>query len=186
MTRPSFAMTIGALRSDAAPDDVEVADLLAEIEHLHQGDDDEPDARGRWGYCSGCREPWPCAAWEYGEQLGLEFLVRGSARVARHARSVLDRLAGEQTPPVAAPGSGRWSYGVLGAGDGTISRYQGTWGQAIPREELLRLRYPPDGDRDRWVRDGPPGHREVAPFTAPVDWSDSDVVAYFWAGMPDV
>jgi hypothetical protein len=32
--------------------------------------------------------------------------------------------------------------------------------------ELQRLRYPPNGDRAAWVRDGPPGHVNYAPGQA--------------------
>lgn len=34
---------------------------------------------------------------------------------------------------------------------------------------LLRRRYPPDGDVERWVREGPPGH--VNHGGGPVEWA---------------
>lgn len=101
MTRPSFTPTITALRTadprfpwvGPAPDEAEVADLLAEIQQLHQGSADDPDPRGRYGRCTGCLGPWPCEAWAYGEQLALQYLGRAADRVAAHARTVLDQLA---------------------------------------------------------------------------------------------
>lgn len=38
--------------------------------------------------------------------------------------------------------------------------------------ELQKLRYPPDGDVERWVREGPPGH--VNYEGGPVEWSPGD------------
>lgn len=101
MTRPSFATTVAALRTvdprfpwvGPTADEAEVADLLAELEDLHQGAHDDPDRFGRYGRCSGCLDPWPCAAWRYGEQLALQWLGRACDRVWAHAAAVL------ATPP---------------------------------------------------------------------------------------
>lgn len=36
-------------------------------------------------------------------------------------------------------------------------------------DEMMRRRYPPDGDVERWVREGPPGH--VNHVGGPVEWA---------------
>lgn len=101
MTRPSFALTIAALRTTDArfdwvrptPEEAELADLLAELEQHHQGGNDEPDDRGRYGRCTGCLEPWPCAAWDYGEELGLLYAIRACKRIWAHAQHALEAPA---------------------------------------------------------------------------------------------
>lgn len=97
MSRPSFATTIAALRCTdrrfdwVRPTDEEddIATVLEAIEELHQGAADEPDHRGRYGRCSGCRELWPCPEWRRGEQLALEWLGRGADRYLAHAQQAM-------------------------------------------------------------------------------------------------
>jgi hypothetical protein len=97
VSRPSFASTITALRySDARfpwvrPTDEEddIAAVLEAIEELHQGAADEPDQRGRYGRCTGCRQPWPCPEWIRGEQLAVLWLGRGAERYLRHAQQAM-------------------------------------------------------------------------------------------------
>jgi hypothetical protein len=99
MSRPSFATTIAALRTTdrrfpwvgPTDEETEVADVLAELEELHQPGTDEPDARGRYGRCTGCRNPWPCEGWQFGEQLALQWLGRAADRVTAHALAAWDR-----------------------------------------------------------------------------------------------
>lgn len=95
--KPSFASTVHALTLldqryvwvEATPDEAEVASVLAEIEELHQGSTDLPDERGRYGRCRGCLESWPCAAWNYGDQLAVQWLGRAADRVYAHAQGVM-------------------------------------------------------------------------------------------------
>jgi hypothetical protein len=91
LSRPSFVFTVAALRTSdrrfpwvgPTPDEAEVADVLEELEQLHQPTADTPDPRGRYGRCTGCLNPWPCAAWTYGDQLAVQWLGRASDRVTR-------------------------------------------------------------------------------------------------------
>lgn len=101
MSRPSFAATISALRTTdprfpwvgPTEDESEVASVLEEIAEHHVGSADEPDARGGYGRCTGCKDPWPCASWAYGEELALQWLGRAANRVWMHAQPVLEQLA---------------------------------------------------------------------------------------------
>lgn len=103
--RPSLLETANALRTVDArfpwvgptPDEAEVADVLTEIHELHQGAADEPDARGQYGRCTGCREMWPCAAWLYGEQLAVQWLGRAAQRVYEDAKTRLDKPSDRRT-----------------------------------------------------------------------------------------
>ena len=98
MTRPSFTSTVAALRTthprsqwvQPTDDEAEVADVLAELEELHQPTDDHPDRDGHYGTCSGCAALWPCDAWNYGEQLAIQYLGRAADRVYAHAHTALD------------------------------------------------------------------------------------------------
>lgn len=100
MSRPSFDVTIAALRTTdpsfpwvgPTEDEAEVASVLEEIAAYHQGSDEELDATGGYGRCA-CREPWPCPAWAYGEELALQWLGRAANRVWMHAQPVLEQLA---------------------------------------------------------------------------------------------
>jgi hypothetical protein len=101
VTRPSFASTITALRTtdrrfpwvQPTADEAEVADVLEELEQLHQPSADTPDQRGRFGRCAGCLHPWPCDAWQYGDQLAVQWLGRATERVASRARQAMGRSA---------------------------------------------------------------------------------------------
>ena len=101
MTRPSFATTIAALRTTdrRAPHtgptayEADAADALEVLQEFHTGTADQPDTHDRWGRCSTCDTPWPCEAWQWGEQLALQSLGRAQDRVAAHARTVLDQTA---------------------------------------------------------------------------------------------
>jgi hypothetical protein len=97
MSRPSFAATIAALSCtdgrfpwvQPADEEADIAVVLEAIEELHQPTSDEPDARGRYGRCTDCRQPWPCPEWQRGEQLALLWLGRGADRYAARIRANL-------------------------------------------------------------------------------------------------
>lgn len=99
MTRPSFAITIAALRTSdprfswVGPTDEEddIAAVLEAIAEQHQSTADLPDQRGRYGRCAGCQSMWPCPEWHRGEQLAVSWLGRAADRVHAHARQALDR-----------------------------------------------------------------------------------------------
>lgn len=101
MTAPTFAPAAAALLTTFPPcpwvaptgEEREVADLLVELDELHQPGADQPDRHGRWGRCTGCLEPWPCPGWTYGDQLALQWVGRAAARVYAHARVTLDATA---------------------------------------------------------------------------------------------
>jgi hypothetical protein len=96
-SRPSFTSTISALRTRSprhpwvgpTPDEAEVADVLEEIQALHVGPDAETDDLDQYGPCTGCRDPWPCKAWHYGEQLALQWLGRAADRNYCHAKQAM-------------------------------------------------------------------------------------------------
>jgi hypothetical protein len=47
--------------------------------------------------------------------------------------------------------------------------YTGIWHREHPLTEVRQLdrrRFPPDGDRERWIRNGPPGHTNYTPRKA--------------------
>lgn len=96
--QPSFASTVSALRTThprhpwvkPTDDETEVADLLAELEQLHQPAEDNPDTAGHYGTCAGCAALWPCDAWNYGEQLAIQYLGRAADRVYAHAQAALE------------------------------------------------------------------------------------------------
>lgn len=100
-TKPSHAATVAALRTTDArypwiqptEEEAEVASVLEEVEALHVGTDDEPDAAGRYGTCTGCLDPWPCKAWNWADQLALQWLGRAADRVAARALNVARRIA---------------------------------------------------------------------------------------------
>lgn len=84
-------------------------------------------------HCYPCAETWPCARRIQGEQLAVRAL--GWATDRRLGRvEARPATTGELPRPV--------PLSALGPSE----------------DELARYRYPPDGDVDRWVRDGPPGH----------------------------
>lgn len=97
MIRPDFTSTVKALRFTdprfdwvyPTADEAEVADVLEEIAELHRGAADEPDASGHYGTCIGCRAPWPCPSWQYGEDLAVQWLGEGAARYIAHAHDAL-------------------------------------------------------------------------------------------------
>jgi hypothetical protein len=101
VTRPSFVSTVAALRTrdsrfpwvGPSGEEDDIAAVLEAIEEIHQATADDPDQRGRYGRCAGCRTPWPCPEWARGEQLAVLYLGRASDRVAEHAR-----LAPHRTP----------------------------------------------------------------------------------------
>ena len=100
MTRPSLETLVSALRTTDArfpwvgptDDEADAAEVIEAIAQEHEGSADEPDADGRWGWCIGCGERWPCSAWVYAERLGVQFIGSAAARVWAHARSVIDGL----------------------------------------------------------------------------------------------
>lgn len=51
---------------------------------------------------------------------------------------------------------------AFGVDVGSVSSFIGG------HREIMRRRYPPDGDMERWVREGPPGH--VNYTGGPVAW----------------
>lgn len=99
MTRPSFAVTVAALRTTdrrfpwigPTEEEAEVADVLEELEQLHQPTADTPDERSRYGRCTGCATPWPCDAWRWGEQEAIQWLGRAADRVHAHANEAVNR-----------------------------------------------------------------------------------------------
>lgn len=100
MIRPSFAstitaltLTIPALGVQPADEDLEVAEVLAELTELHIATADEADQFGNYGTCVGCRDSWPCKAWMYGEELAVLQLGRAADRVWARSQSLLDSLA---------------------------------------------------------------------------------------------
>lgn len=89
MNRPNLDSTVYALLFTdprfpwvgPTAEEAEVAEVIAEIAKLHRGTADDPDPDGHFGHCSGCLEPWPCAAWAFGEQLAVQWLGRAAERV---------------------------------------------------------------------------------------------------------
>ena len=97
MTRPRFATTSAALRCTdprfpwvhPTAEEDDIAAVLEAIEELHVPTADEPDPRGRYGRCAGCRQPWPCDEWRRGEQLAVTWLGRGADRYYDLAHAVI-------------------------------------------------------------------------------------------------
>lgn len=97
MTRPTFTHVIEALRTTdprfpwvgPTDDEAEAAVVLEALEHTHQPRRDSDGAP-----CAGCDEPWPCPAWEFGEQQALLWLGRAADRVYRHAMDTYRKSQG--------------------------------------------------------------------------------------------
>jgi hypothetical protein len=99
MTRLDFTTAISALRCtdprfpwvQPTPEEDDIAAILEAIQDTHQPTADHADLRGRYGRCTDCRTPWPCAEWTRGEELSVLWLGRGSDRYATHALQALQR-----------------------------------------------------------------------------------------------
>lgn len=99
MSRPTFTEAIAALRCTdgrfpwvkPTDEEADIGAVLEAIQEAHEPTADEPDERGRFGRCTDCRQPWPCAEWLRGEQLAVEWLGRGADRYAAHALEVIQR-----------------------------------------------------------------------------------------------
>ena len=109
--KPSFVTTVTALRTTdtrfpwvgPTDEESEVADVLEELQALHVGPDDEPDDNDHYGDCAGCREPWPCKAWLYGEGLAVQWIGRAQDRVWTYNLAARAHYAGRPAPPDYSP-----------------------------------------------------------------------------------
>jgi hypothetical protein len=61
--------TIAALRGDGVDEHADVAEVLEHIGGTHSE---------KTGACVGCGEAWPCAQRRYGDELALQYVIRGS------------------------------------------------------------------------------------------------------------
>ncbi|MDN5916629.1 MAG: hypothetical protein L0I76_16255 [Pseudonocardia sp.] len=146
MDRPSLRACIDALlitdpsypHIGPAEEEADVAAVLESVEAAHQGAGDEPDRLGLWGGCVCCETPWPCEPWWWAQTLAVQFLGRAA-----------DRVAASALGPDALP---RPDHAAL------PRPHQPSPRRGPDEAELMRLRYPPDGDVERWVREGPAGH----------------------------
>lgn len=98
--RPEFHTAVAALRCanphfswvKPTEEELEIAATLEEIATYHQPTAAEPDDVGDYGLCTGCRDPWPCEAWQVGTELAVQWLGRAADRVYAHAQSAMQRL----------------------------------------------------------------------------------------------
>jgi len=102
LRRPTFAETVKALRiTDSTypwvqptAEELDVAEVLEEIERLHQGGD-EPDFPDEpltpWGTCSECGTSWPCERWGWAHNLAVQFLTRGASRYLNRVNDAMAR-----------------------------------------------------------------------------------------------
>lgn len=150
MNRPTLRTCINALlvthpdypRVAPSEEEADVAAVLESVEQQHDGDGDVPDELGFWGRCRACDAPWPCESWRWAQMLAVQFLGRAMDRVFANA-------PGGPTMP---------AWEEVRGGVVIPLRPRRTAPPGPSEAELLRHRYPPDGDVDRWVREGPPGH----------------------------
>ena len=89
MTNPLAAAAKALRTTDArfpwvqpTEEEVEVADLLAELAALHIQSGHR---------CTGCAETWPCKGWLNGQELAVQWLGRASTRVYDRAKRASDR-----------------------------------------------------------------------------------------------
>jgi hypothetical protein len=61
--------TIAALRGDGVDEHADVAEVLEHIGDMHAE---------KTGVCVGCGESWPCSQRRYGDELALQYVIRGS------------------------------------------------------------------------------------------------------------